>query len=79
MGLSGSDVSVGELENLGVRRVSIGGSLARAVYYKIRQAAEEMINEGTFSFAEQQVPQGELNTLFQGDLHDQAGSGDEGD
>ena len=42
MGLSGSDVSVPELADLGVRRVSIGGSLARSVFYNIRQAAKEM-------------------------------------
>jgi 2-methylisocitrate lyase-like PEP mutase family enzyme len=65
MGLSGSDVSFGELESLGVRRVSIGGSLARSVYYQIRQAAEEMFSRGTFSYAEKQIPQGELNALFQ--------------
>jgi 2-methylisocitrate lyase-like PEP mutase family enzyme len=67
MGLSGSDVSFGELESLGVRRVSIGGSLARAVYYQIRQAAEEMFTKGTFGYAEKQIPQGELNAIFQND------------
>lgn len=65
MGLSGSDVSFQELADLGVRRVSIGGSLARAMYFKIHQAAEEMIKKGTFKFASDQIPQDELNNLFQ--------------
>lgn len=65
MGLSGSDVSFSELESLGVRRVSIGGSLARSVYYKIRDAAQEMFNHGTFKYAEKQIPQDELNNVFE--------------
>lgn len=65
MGLSGSDVSFEELESLGVRRVSIGGSLARSVYFKIRDAAQEMFNDGTFSYAENQIPQDELNNIFE--------------
>lgn len=65
MGLSGSDVSPAELADLGVRRVSIGGSLARSVYYGIRQAAEEMFNNGTFTYANQQIPQDEINEVFE--------------
>ena len=65
MGLSGSDVSFAELADLGVRRVSIGGSLARSVYYGIRQAAEEMFNNGTFTYANNQIPQDELNEVFE--------------
>jgi len=65
MGLSGSDVSFQELADLGVRRVSIGGSLARSVYYRIRQAAQEMFNQGTFSYADKQIPQDELNEIFE--------------
>lgn len=65
MGLSGSDVSFHELADLGVRRVSIGGSLARSVYYGIRQAAEEMYSKGTFTYAKNQIPQDELNKVFE--------------
>ncbi len=65
MGLSGSDVSFKELAGLGVRRVSIGGSLARSIYYNIRQAAEEMYNRGTFTYASNQIPQNELNEIFE--------------
>lgn len=64
MGLSGSPLSVADLASVGVRRVSIGGSLARAVLGLIRSAAQEMAGPGTFDFAERQIPQDELNSLF---------------
>lgn len=68
MGLSGSELSVTQLKEAGVRRISIGGSLARAVYYQIQKAAEEMFKEGTFSFAQNQLPQSELNKIFESRL-----------
>lgn len=64
MGLSGSALSVSQLTTLGVRRITIGGSLARAAYGLIRQAAVEMKEEGSFSFADRQIPDGELNRFF---------------
>lgn len=64
MGLSGSTLSVSQLAALGVRRITIGGSLARATYGLIRRAAVEMKEEGNFSFAERQIPDGELNRFF---------------
>lgn len=68
MGLSGSEVSVAQLKEIGVRRISIGGSLARAVYYRIQKAAEEMLNEGTFSYSKDQLSQAELNSIFESQL-----------
>jgi 2-methylisocitrate lyase-like PEP mutase family enzyme len=68
MGLSGSDVTFAQLRDLGVRRVSIGGSLARALYFRIRLAAEEMLRDGTFAFARQQISQVELNRIFESEL-----------
>jgi 2-methylisocitrate lyase-like PEP mutase family enzyme len=68
MGLTGGDLSVTDLTELGVRRVSIGGSLARAMYYQMRKAAEEMFEQGTFSYAKNQIPQGELNDIFEMEL-----------
>jgi 2-methylisocitrate lyase-like PEP mutase family enzyme len=66
MGLTGNSLTVAELRTLGVRRISIGGSLARAMYHHIRNAAREMIEHGTFSYAERQIPQSELNSFFDG-------------
>jgi 2-methylisocitrate lyase-like PEP mutase family enzyme len=64
MGLAGGVLSVGELEALGVKRVSIGGSLARATFGLIRRAARAMAEEGSFEFAGEAIPDGELSSLF---------------
>jgi len=64
MGLTGALLSVADLQALGVRRISIGGSLARATFGLIRQAAREMREQGTFTFAQQQIPDDELCEFF---------------
>jgi len=64
MGLAGSPISVGKLEELGVKRISIGGSLARATFGLIRRAAAEIRDLGTFTFADGQVPDPELCQFF---------------
>ena len=64
MGLAGSPMSVNQLEDLGVKRVSIGGSLARATFGLISRAAEEMRDRGTFTYSEGQVPDAELCRFF---------------
>jgi 2-methylisocitrate lyase-like PEP mutase family enzyme len=64
MGLSGSPISVAELKEAGVARISIGGSLARATFGLVRRAAREMIDKGTFEFSSQQIADNELCKLF---------------
>lgn len=64
MGLTGTPLTVQQLGSLGVRRVTIGGSLARATFGLIRKAATEMIELGTFSYASQQIPDSELSKFF---------------
>lgn len=64
MGLSGTPVSVEELAQAGVARISIGGSLARATLGLVRNAAKEMLDKGTFEFAQQQIADNELCQLF---------------
>ena len=66
MGLVGSPMSVNQLEDLGVKRVSIGGSLARTTFGIIRRAAEEICDHGTFTYSEEQVPAAELCQFFAG-------------
>jgi|RhiMethySRZTD1v2_1073278.scaffolds.fasta_scaffold18069_7 2-methylisocitrate lyase-like PEP mutase family enzyme len=63
-GLSGNALSLADLAELGVRRVTIGGSLVRALYFRIREAAKEMLERGTFTFADEQISQAELNRIF---------------
>ncbi|MFK0106851.1 isocitrate lyase/phosphoenolpyruvate mutase family protein [Streptomyces sp. NPDC091217] len=64
MGLTGSALSLAELRELGVRRVTVGGSIARAMYARLLDAARELVERGTFSYAEDQISQTDLNELF---------------
>jgi 2-methylisocitrate lyase-like PEP mutase family enzyme len=64
MGLKGASLTVSQLEDLGVRRITIGGSLARTTYGLIRQAAQEMAGKGTFGYCSQQIPDAELCAFF---------------
>ena len=64
MGLAGTPMSVSPLEDLGVKRVSIGGSLARATFGLIRRAAAEIRDDGTLGYAEEQIPDAELCQFF---------------
>jgi len=64
MGLTGSAFTVSQLNSLGVRRISIGGSLARSALGLVRRAAQEMREHGSFTFAEQQIPDAELCDFF---------------
>ena len=64
IGLSGPPLSVAELADAGVRRISIGGSLARATFGLVRRAAREILDHGTFGYAAEQIPDAELCRLF---------------
>jgi len=64
MGLSGVTLSLDELRKLGVKRVSLGSSLARAAYGAFLNAAREVKKKGTFDFAQTAVPYAELQKLF---------------
>ncbi|MDD0972359.1 isocitrate lyase/PEP mutase family protein [Pseudomonas fontis] len=64
MGLSGVRLSVGELQDLGVKRISVGSSLARAAYGAALRAAQGIHDEGHFDYAEQALGFAQLNDLF---------------
>jgi 2-methylisocitrate lyase-like PEP mutase family enzyme len=64
MGLGQANFSVSELEDLGVKRISLGSSLARAAYGSLLHAAEEISRKGSFTFAEGTVPYSTFNALF---------------
>jgi 2-methylisocitrate lyase-like PEP mutase family enzyme len=55
---------VKEAEDLGVRRISVGGSLARAAWGGFMRAAKEMAEKGTFTELGGGYPGGELNKMF---------------
>jgi 2-methylisocitrate lyase-like PEP mutase family enzyme len=64
MGLAGASISLAELEDLGVRRVSVGSALARAAYGAFLRAAREIRHAGTFTFANDAIPFAEINAMF---------------
>lgn len=64
MGLTGGALSLADLRDLGVRRVTVGGSIARAMYRHLLNAATELAAHGTFSYANDQLSQTDLNDLF---------------
>lgn len=68
MGLSGAPIALDALRQAGVARISIGGSLARACFGRVRRAAAEMLEHGSFDYAQQQIADGELSELFKARL-----------
>src|SRR5258707_6504247 len=62
--IGASGLSVAEAADLGVRRISVGGSLARAAWGGFMRAAREIAEKGTFSELGNGYPGGELNKMF---------------
>ncbi len=56
--------TVAELRALGVRRISVGGTLARAAWGGFLRAAREIAEQGTFSAFAEAVPFGEIEAAF---------------
>ncbi|TLP63223.1 MULTISPECIES: isocitrate lyase/PEP mutase family protein [Pseudomonas] len=64
MGMPGMALSVNQLQDLGVKRISVGSSLARAALGAFERAALEIRDQGTFGYGEQALPFARLNDLF---------------
>ncbi|MFP6848720.1 MAG: isocitrate lyase/phosphoenolpyruvate mutase family protein [Pseudomonas sp.] len=64
MGLGSGNFTVSELAALGVKRISLGSSLARAAFGAFLRAAEEIRDQGSFSFSQQAEPFTRINALF---------------
>ncbi len=62
-GLVGEPLSLAEFGRLGVRRVSVGGSLARAALGLVEQAAQEM-SDGRFDFTAGALAHADVNRLM---------------
>jgi 2-methylisocitrate lyase-like PEP mutase family enzyme len=62
--IGASGLSVAEAGDLGVRRISVGGSLARTAWTGFMRAAREMAEKGTFTELGSGYPGGELNKMF---------------
>jgi 2-methylisocitrate lyase-like PEP mutase family enzyme len=62
--IGASGLSVKEAADLGVRRISVGGSLARTAWAGFMSAAKEIAERGTFTELAKGYPGGELNKMF---------------
>jgi len=62
--IGASGLSLAEAADLGVRRISVGGSLARVAWAGFMRAAKEMAEKGTFSELAGGYPGVELNKMF---------------
>jgi methylisocitrate lyase len=62
--IGASGLSLTQAEDLGVRRISVGGSLARVAWAGFMRAAKEMAEQGTFAELAGGYPGGELNKMF---------------
>ncbi len=65
MGVMGNSLSLSQLEDLGVKRVSVGSSLVRAAYGAFFRAIDEIQKTGTFNYSAQAKPYADLNKLFE--------------
>ncbi len=63
-GLQGEVLSVAQLAEAGVTRISTGGSLARAALGELRRAGEEILHEGRFTYAGRAYPGAELASMM---------------
>jgi len=61
MGLKGATYSVDEIRAAGAKRISVGGSLARAALGAFVRAAREMKDRGTFSYAQEAIAHAEVS------------------
>lgn len=67
--------TVAELADLGVRRISVGGALARAAWTGFLQAASEIAEHGTFASLGRAIPFDEINGRFARERSEAGGSG----
>lgn len=66
-------LTVAQLASLGVRRISVGGALARAAWGGFVRAAREILDQGTFGGFTGATPHGELEKLFKTAADSRAG------
>jgi len=64
--VGGDYLTVAQLTDLGVRRISVGGALARAAWTGFLVAAKEIAAEGTFTGLGRGISVPEMNGLFGG-------------
>jgi len=68
-----SDLTMADIAALGVRRVSIGGALARAAWGGFARAARLLAGEGRFDGFTDALPGGEINAFLAAELQRRQG------
>ena len=58
------DFALSNALNSGIRRISLGPRLTQTAFWAVERAAREILDKGTFGFARDIVPFGELQGLF---------------
>ena len=64
MGLKGATFTVEELQDAGVKRISVGGAFARAALGAFMRAAREVKENGSFTFSADAVPDAEASSYM---------------
>lgn len=64
------ELTVSQLTDLGVRRISVGGALARAAWGGFSRAAAEIRDTGSFTSFREAMPFDRLNRMFEERLKD---------
>jgi 2-methylisocitrate lyase-like PEP mutase family enzyme len=64
MGIKGVQLTLADLSAMGVKRISVGGTLARVALGAFLRAAHEMKEQGTFGFIEDAADGQMLNSIF---------------
>ena len=64
MGMAGVPHTLASLSRLGVKRVSVGGALARAALGGLLRAAREMREHGSFTFTGEAASFREISEMF---------------
>jgi 2-methylisocitrate lyase-like PEP mutase family enzyme len=67
MGLKGTTFSIDELQAAGVKRISVGGSFARAAFGAFLRAAREVKDKGTFTYATEAISHTEITSYMEKD------------
>jgi len=72
MSSGANPLTISDLAGLGVRRISVGGALARVGWGAVMRVAKQIANEGRFDGLNDSAPGAELNALFRDDLKTRA-------
>jgi len=59
------DITVQQLADVGVKRISVGGALARLAFASVREAALAMRDAGSFRWVRDALPSKDLKAIFQ--------------